>query len=116
MRCPAFSTATRLPGQVLSGGYHGPGGNGNRHRHHGHGGNGHAKKVMKRRKSHMKQGRNRAACAAYGAVLLIQKCGFTIEAAIGTALRKSGLGFCAVIEPNRVQLPLDGCVRETCHV
>ena len=82
MRCPAFSTATRLPGQVLSGGYHGPGGNGNGHRHHGHGGNGHAKKVMKRRKSHMKQGRNRAACAAYGAVLLIQKCGFTIEAAI----------------------------------
>jgi len=34
----------------------------------------------------------------------------------GGRIRKSGLGFCAVIEPNRVQLPLDWCVRETCHV
>jgi hypothetical protein len=33
-----------------------------------------------------------------------------------TALRKSGLGFCAVIEPNRVQSPLDWHMRETCHV
>lgn len=30
----------------------------------------------------MKNGRNQAACVAFGAIMLIQKCGFTIEQAI----------------------------------
>lgn len=90
MKCPTLSTATRLPGLVLSNGHFGVRRNGNGHGlgenghgENGRGGNGHAAvKVMKRRRSHMWKGLNRAACAAYGAVLLIQKCGFTIEQAI----------------------------------
>jgi hypothetical protein len=39
-------------------------------------------KKTRRAKPHMWHGLNRAACQAYGAALLIMKCGFTIEQAI----------------------------------
>jgi hypothetical protein len=50
-------------------------------------GNGHAKepkpaKTTRYAKPQIKNGRRQAACAAYGAVLLVQKCGFTNQQAI----------------------------------
>jgi hypothetical protein len=47
----------------------------------GHARNGHSKKT-RRAKPHMKNGLNQAACHALGAVLLIRKCGATIDQAI----------------------------------
>jgi hypothetical protein len=41
-----------------------------------------AGKRVRRVKPHVKNGYNQAACRAYGAVYLVQKCGFSIEAAI----------------------------------
>src|SRR5262245_2103450 len=58
-----------------------PNGNGHVHeRAHANGGNGH--RVRRRAKPHMKNGLNQAACRAFGAVLLVLKCGFTVDHAI----------------------------------
>jgi len=74
-----------FPQQVFFDGY----GQGNGHAHHnghrnGNGvdGNGHTKLVTKRSKSRMKNGWSRAACAAFGAAMLVLQCGFTFNLAI----------------------------------